>query len=170
MRAKILLRKIHYWLSIVVAAPLLLVIISGLLLQTKKQIPWIQPAEQRGASGEITVDFEQVLTLAQSAPKAGIHTWDDVHRVDYRPSKSLIKVSTRAGWEVQIDPVAGEVLQAAKRRSDIIESLHDGSWFGSLAKYAIFLPSGLVLLILWLTGIYLFILPLTRKRRRSPTA
>jgi hypothetical protein len=93
-----------------------------------------------------------------------------VHRLDLRPDRSLLKVTTHEGWEVQIDPSDGRVLQVAVRRSDLIESLHDGSWFGNVAKRGIFLPAGLMLAALWATGIYLFLLPQIRKARGSRAA
>jgi len=51
-------------------------------------------------------------------------------------------------WEIQIDTQSGTILQQAYRRSDIIESIHDGSWFHDKVKLWIFLPTGIVLLIL----------------------
>lgn len=91
-------------------------------------------------------------------------TWDDVDRLDVRPSKGVVKVRARSGWEVQVDAKTGEVLQAAVRRSDLIESLHDGSFFHEKVKLWIFLPAGLILAGLWGTGIYLFFLPLWKRR------
>jgi len=59
------------------------------------------------------------------------------------------------------------------RRSDLIESLHDGSFFTDTAKLTVFLANGAVLLALWVTGMYLWGLPLVarrgaRRRRTSP--
>ena len=63
-------------------------------------------------------------------------------------------------WEVQLDATTGAVLSSTYRRSDLIESIHDGSWFHDRVKLWIFLPSGVVLLALWVTGMYLWILPI----------
>jgi hypothetical protein len=53
----------------------------------------------------------------------------------------------------------------------MIEAIHDGSWFHDAAKLWIFLPAAFVLLLLWLTGIYLFFLPIfTRRRQRADFA
>ena len=84
----------------------------------------------------------------------------------------MVKVRCENRWEVQIDTATGEVLQVAYRRSDLIESMHDGSFFHEHAKLWIFLPSGVILLGLWLTGMYLWILPkwaksAGRKRRAA---
>ncbi|MEL6790673.1 MAG: PepSY domain-containing protein, partial [Pseudomonadota bacterium] len=82
----------------------------------------------------------------------------------------VAKVISNDRWEVQVDLVSGTVLQTAYRRSDLIESIHDGSFFAKGAKLWVFLPAGIVLFGLWLTGLYLFALPhykLWQKRRLS---
>src|SRR5262245_29753264 len=150
-------RKVHYWLAIVVALPVLVVIVTGLMLQLKKNSSWIQPSEQRGVSTAPTVPLSRVLETATLVPEAGVRSWEDITRVDIRPDKGLVKVTTRNHWELQIDAQTAQLLQSAFRRSDIIESIHDGSWFHPAAKLGIFFPAGIVLLILWATGMYLFI-------------
>jgi uncharacterized iron-regulated membrane protein len=166
VKFNLLNRKIHYWLSIGVALPVLIVICSGLLLQVKKQSAWIQPTEQKGKSKTANLSLPQILEIAKTVPEAEIKTWDDISRLDVRPSRGILKVSAKNHWEIQIDTETGAILQTAYRRSDIIESIHDGSFFHDYVKLWIFLPSGIILLILWLTGMYLFILPIWVKRRR----
>ena len=149
-----------------VALPLVLVIATGILLQVKKQVPWVQPPTAQASSNELALTFDEILTAATSVD-AGITSWDDVDRLDVRPSRGIVKVRGKNRQEVQVDAQTGAVLQVAYRRSDLIESLHDGSWFHDRVKLAIFLPSGIVLLGLWGTGVYLFVLPYLVKRRRK---
>src|SRR5688572_30839540 len=163
MKFHLLNRKVHYWASVVVALPLLVVICSGLLLQLKKQVPWVQPPELRGSGKEPAVSFAQVLEICRGVPEAGVKSWADISRVDVRPSRGMLKVWAASNWEIQIDAASGKVLQTAYRRSDLIESIHDGSWFGDKVKYWVFLPGGAILLLLWLTGMYLFVLPYLRR-------
>lgn len=161
-------RKLHRWGSIAVALPLLVVICTGILLLLKKDSAWIQPPTQRGAGAELVLSFDQILAAARSAPDAGIETWDDVDRLDVRPERGVVKVRGKNRWEVQVDATNGAVLQTAYRRSDLIESIHDGSYFHDAAKLWVFLPSGALLLGLWGTGLYLWLLPhLVRRRRRK---
>lgn len=167
MKFHLLNRKVHYWASIIVALPILFIIVTGILLQVKKQSAWIQPPEQRGVSKEATLSFPEILEISKSVPEAEIKTWSDINRIDVRPSRGILKVTAKNNWEIQIDTQTGAVLQVAYRRSDIIESLHDGSWFTDAVKYWIFLPSGVALLLLWLTGVYLFILPYWVRWRRK---
>ena len=151
------------------AVPVLVVILSGLLLLLKKEVDWIQPPSQRGSSKELVLGFDQVLDIAKTVPEAGINGWEDIDRLDVRPSKGMLKVRAKNRWEIQIDAQSGEILQVAYRRSDFIESLHDGSFFHDKVRLWVFLPSAVVLLGLWLTGLYLFImyLYLGRRGRRS---
>lgn len=80
----------------------------------------------------------------------------------------MAKLQAKSGWEVQIDTSTGDVLSVAYRRSDVIEQIHDGSFFSDAVKLYIFLPTGILLLIMWGTGLYLFIQPrLVRKRKRK---
>lgn len=167
MKFNLLNRKIHYWLAIAAAVPILVVIVSGLLLQTKKQFEWVQPAEQRGTGKSPSLSLPEILEIAKTVPEAEIKTWDDINRLDVRPSRGMLKVRAQNDWEIQIDAQTGAVLQTAYRRSDIIESIHDGSFFHDIVKMWIFLPSGIILLILWLTGIYLFFLPIWTRRKRK---
>jgi uncharacterized iron-regulated membrane protein len=162
-------RRLHRWVAVAVALPFLIVAATGVLLQLKKQVAWVQPPEQQGSDpgSGVTIGFEHILAAARSAPAAGITSWADVDRLDVRPGKGLIKVQGTSRWEVQVDAATGDVLQVAYRRSDLLESIHDGSFFHPLAKLGVFLPAGMLVLTLWVTGIYLFLLPHRVRRARA---
>lgn len=160
-------RLFHYWGAGACALPLLVVIITGVLLLLKKESDWIQPPTQRGSSGAPSVSFETILTTVQGVPETEVEEWGDIKLLDVRPDKGVVKVRSRNNWEVQLDMVTGEVLQTAYRRSDTIESLHDGSFFHDKAKLWVFLPSAIILLLLWVTGIYLFVVTWLRRNSRG---
>ncbi len=160
-------RKTHYWGAAVIAVPTLVIICSGLLLQLKKEINWIQPPSQRGQATIPTVSFDRILESARSVPQANVSSWDDIDRLDVRPQRGLIKIRTHSSWEIQLDHDTGAVLQTAYRRSDFIEDIHDGSFFHDAAKLWIFLPTAGGLLLLWITGVYLFILPFWARWRKQ---
>lgn len=170
MRISILSRKFHRWGAIAVGLPLALVIGSGLLLQVKKQFPWVQPHEHRTDVPVPSMAWDAILAAAKSVPQANVQSWTDIDRLDVRPGKGILKIITKNRWEVQMHLGTGDVLQVAYRRSDLIETLHDGSFFGDPAKLWIFLPSGIVLFVLWLTGLYLWVLPYLTKRKRARLA
>ncbi len=169
-RWPVLGRKYHRWATVVIALPFLVILVTGNLLLWKKDIAWIQPPTQQGATTVPSISFDQIMDAAQTAAKAGISSWDDVDRIDVRPDEGVAKIRSVTGWEVQVDTDSGEVLQVAYRRSDLIESIHDGTWFHSRLKLWLFFPVAIVLLILYLTGIYLFYLPYKIKWKRSRDA
>ncbi len=170
MKLQVVGRKFHYWLAAGVAIPALVIFSTGVLLQLKKQVPWVQPTEHRGSGTEPTISFERVLEIARSVPEAGIRDWSDIDRVDLRPSRGVVKVTSQTRWELQIDMHTGALLQSAYRRSDLIESIHDGSFFHPWAKLGLFLPIGVSLLLMAVTGMYLFWLPLSVRARRRRAA
>lgn len=157
-------RKLHRWGAVIASIPILIVFGSGIFLQLKKDWDWVQPPTARGVGGAPSISFEQILHAAASVPHAGISSWEHVDRLDVRPDKGVVKVRGISRWEVQVDTATAEVVQVAFRRSDLIESIHDGSWFHDKVKLWIFLPSGVVLLALWLSGMYLWVLPIWAKR------
>ena len=159
-------RKLHRWGAVVVALPLVVVFVTGIMLQMKKVSDWVQPPMVKGSGGDPTIGFDRVLEVARSVPEAEVRGWEDIDRLDVRPSKGILKVRCKNGWEIQIDSNSGDVLQVSVRRSDLIESIHDGSFFHEKAKLWVFLPSALVLTGLWGTGLYLFARPYITKRKR----
>jgi uncharacterized iron-regulated membrane protein len=168
MKFSLLNRKIHYWGSITIAVQLFIVLITGVLLLLKKEIDWIQPPTVKGEKKGVALEFDRILKIARTVPEAEILSWSDVDRLDVRPGKGMLKVRSNNRWEIQINAHSGEVLQVAYRRTDLIESIHDGSFFGNYSKLWIFLPSATVVIVLWVTGMYLFIYPyyIKAKRRR----
>ena len=159
-------RKLHRWGAVVCAIPLLVVIVSGLFLQVKKQVAWVQPPTQSGDSQVPEIEWGEILQASQKVAEADIDSWEDIDRIDVRIGKGVLKVRCKNGWEIQLDAVSGDVLSSEYRRSDIIESIHDGSFFSDFAKLWVFLPNGIVLLSLWFTGIYLWYLPYMSKRKK----
>ncbi len=160
-------RKLHRWGALITVLPLFLVIVSGLLLQVKKQVTWVQPPTVKGTTKVPEIEFAQILATSQLAKHAEIESWSDIDRLDVRPSKGVVKVQSKNRWEVQIDLKSSEILSESYRRSDFIESLHDGSFFPDSAKLWVFLPNGLILLGLWVSGVYLWYLPFLSKRKKK---
>lgn len=167
LNPRIWMRKLHRWGAVLVALPFLVVIITGLMLQLKKDWHWVQPPMKKGAGKEPMVSFEHILATVRDVPETEVKSWQDIDRVDVRPNHGNIKVTCKNRWEVQIDAKTGQLLQVDYRRSDLIESFHDGSWFSDNAKLWVFLPTACIVLGLWMTGIYLFVLPWWVKWRRQ---
>lgn len=135
--------------------------LTGILLAFKKDIDIIQPPTQKGVSKSLS-DWKSIENLAQLSNTAFYNAQPEqagnkIDRLDVRPSKGIAKVLYKKGnWEVQIDGMTGEVKSIAKRHSDWIESLHDGSiisdWFKLISMNV--LGWGATLMII--TGLWLY--------------
>lgn len=168
---KIVNREVHLWASLAIVLPLSVVIVTGILLLLKKDVDWIQPPSKKSEPYALTISFDEILKHAATVPEANLTRWKDIDRLDVRPKKGIVKVRGKNRWEIQLSTQDGRVLQVMRRNSDLIESLHDGSWFHDMAKYWVFLPAAVILLIMLITGMYLFIITIVgrsrvKKRRR----
>ena len=162
-------RQIHKWGSIVIALPFLIVLVTGILLLLKKELGFIQPPTAIGTTQVPTLAFEHILDISKSVKIAEINTWQDVDRLDVRPDKGLVKVRSNNSIEIQIDTSSGEVLHVAKRNSDFIESIHDGTFFEKNANLWLMLPMAITMLALVITGLVLFFSPYIRNRKKRMT-
>jgi len=158
-------RTIHKWLSILVALPLLVVLVTGVLLLVKKEFSVLQPPTAKGIGKIPEVNFEQILTAAKSVQEANINSWQDVDRLDVRPNKGITKIRSNNRIEIQIDNQTGDILHVAKRNSDFIESIHDGTFFQKNANLWLMLPVAIITIIILITGVILFIQPYLKKSR-----
>ena len=173
-----LFRDIHHWGSLALMIPLGVMIVAGIFLMLKKEFAWIQPPTQRSAveiAGVPETSLLQLYEAAAAIPELEITSWDQFDRIDIRSDRGIAKFIAANRWEAQIDLVTLDVLSLEYRRSDLFEQIHDGSFFADWVKLYIFLPAGVLLLVLWLTGIWLFFLPHVkrwqrRKKRRAKLA
>ena len=159
-------RVLHRWGSIIALLPITIIIFSGIVLQLKKVSPYVQPPTQSGAGTEPAIGFDRILEVVKTVPEAEIESWEDVDRFDVRPSKGVVKVRCKNRYEVQIDTETAQILHVAFRRSDLIDSIHDWSYFNEHFKLCVFLPAGIVLAALLITGVHLFLLPHLARRKR----
>lgn len=149
------LRKIHVWATLGVALPLPLILGTGILLLFKKHWAWVQPPTREATVAAPTLDWPGLLGAVRQATGGRVQGWDQVDRVDVRPSKGLAKVQLQDQTELQVDLGTGTVLQVAPRRSDLLEGLHAGDAFGGVVKYGLYLGATLLLLAQFVTGLIL---------------
>jgi uncharacterized iron-regulated membrane protein len=160
-------RTIHKWASIAISIPLLVVLFTGILLLLKKEVSIIQPPTAKGISNQPSISFEQILTIAKSVEEAQISSWHDINRLDVRPSKGVTKIRSHNSIEIQIDSSSGKILQIAQRNSELIESIHDGTFFEKNANLWLMLPLSFIVLVISITGIVLFFQPYIKTKRHS---
>lgn len=156
-------RSTHKWASIIVAIPLLVILVTGILLLVKKEFSYLQPESAKGVTTVPSISFDVILKQAKTVEQAQVVSWDSIERLDVRPSKGIIKIRTHSQWEIQLDAKTAEILHVAYRRSDTIEQIHDGTYWQKNANLWLTLPVGIVLLLISLTGLYLFFQPYYKK-------
>jgi len=133
--------------------------VTGVLLGWKKDVNLLQPPEQKGTSTAIEqwVSVNEIAESAKQAIDSVVGRAIAIDKMDVRPSKGIIKVLFKEGyWEVQIDGVSGKPLSVLQRHSDWIEHIHDGSIVGDLFKLVYTNTIGWGLLVLALSGIWLW--------------
>ena len=173
-------RKIHRYTGIFLFAFFFIIAITGLLLGWKKNsFGLILPASSTGTSTQLGEwkSTEMLNHLADSVLRAntGQETPTDLDRIDIRKDKGIVKfVYIHNYWEVQLDGATGNALQISQRRSDLIEDLHDGSFFdlyfntkGEPIKLVYTFIMGTALLTFTITGFWLWYGPIHIRRQKS---
>jgi len=162
-------RVYHKYFGLSLAILVFISALTGVFLGWKKNAAWLQPVTQKGISKDLS-QWKSMVELADLA-KTALYTAqpsqkdNPIDRIDVRPGKGMAKVLFEKGWwEVQIDGVNGEVFSVAKRHSDWIEKLHDGSIISDLFKLITMNVLGIGLLILMMTGLWLWYGPRIYRR------
>lgn len=135
-----LLRKIHRTMGAYLFVLFFVVSITGLLLGWKKNSNGIiHPISENGVSSDVKdwLPLDSLQTIAfqslQNSIDKDINL--DLQRIDARPEKGIIKfVFENHYWGVHLDGTTGKVLSINRRRSDIIENIHDGHILDVLFK------------------------------------
>ncbi len=162
-------RKLHRQIAILLFVFFLIISITGLLLGWKKNsFGLILPPSSKGISSDLKtwLPFDSLHTIAVNALRDSVSKdlSSDLERIDARPQKGMVKfVFADDYWEIQLDGTNGNVLLIDRRRSDIIENIHDGTILDVLFntkndqfKLSYTSIAGLGLLMLTITGFWLW--------------
>jgi len=153
-RLPIFSRKMHYYIGFIVVLPWLVVIISGLFLQVRYEIPWVMPPQQVGSKGVPELQFTEVMRKANLISGVDLSRWEDVWRFYVYPNEGVVSVRSRNSWQTQFDLNTGELLDLSVRRTDLIEDIHEGKWMG--ANLWLFLPVHVISIFMWFFGVVIW--------------
>ena len=175
-------RKWHSWGGLFLSVFILLVAVTGILLNHKDAI-FHRGEKGEGPSGllasttnlaAVPITFERALGLAREhygdVPLEKVELKDEHGQLMY-------KIARGHGEEIHIDATSGAMtskygmkIAAAGTTSlnwaKIVDDLHTGKIFGTAGKLTIDATSG-VIILLTLSGIYLWGAPLVRKRQNA---
>ncbi|MEL7221603.1 MAG: PepSY domain-containing protein, partial [Bacteroidota bacterium] len=154
----------------------LFISITGLLLGWKKNSNgYLLPKTQRGVS-TLSTDWLPLRSLEQRAlfvlDSLDTKLDKELDRIDVRPNKGSVKFTFEKHYqEIQLDLTTGELLSFGKRRSDLLEQIHDGSWIDRQLGSGFFKLfytslSGLALLLFTITGFWLWYGPKRMRHNR----
>ncbi|MFS4415480.1 PepSY domain-containing protein [Maribacter sp. 2307ULW6-5] len=173
-------RKAHRVTGICLFAFFVFIATTGMLLGWKKNSGnLILPKTYQGSSTELeewlSLDELKKRAVAAYSEKFGPNDEPVVDRMDVRANKGTLKVRFKNHYhEVQLDGATGAVLHAGKRRSDLLEQIHDGSiidkLFGfDLGAFKLVYTSvmGTALLIFTGTGFWLWYGPKRMRREQG---
>ena len=171
LHAKILrkVRKVHRTSGALLFSFFFIVAVTGLLLGWKKNSNGkILPKSYIGSSvylkDWLSLDSLQTIAFSTIQDSLGKDIDLNLQRIDARPEKGMVKfVFDHHYWGIQLDGATGEVLAVTRRRSDLIENIHDGSILdvifgtsGEILKLIYTSIMGLALLIFTITGFWLW--------------
>jgi uncharacterized iron-regulated membrane protein len=124
---------VHLWVGVVVGALLLVVSLTGVLLNHKLGLGLMPEVEHVP-----TAPLGSALPLAELVGAAAGHAGAEVaaagvDRMDVRPDDGLVKVRfrDRRVTEVTVDLATGRALDIGERNDVFLEKLHSGEIFGS---------------------------------------
>ena len=144
---KLQLRRWHRIVSVIIAAPVALIIMTGLVLQLRNQFEGIQPATVKTEKTN-----QPLLTLEELISKVS----GPIDQVIFKPEKHALAIRMKDGTEVQIHPQTGEILKSAPRRTNLLIDIHQGSFLGAWSQFGLFILAGWGLLFLLVSGLLIY--------------
>ncbi|HUH12411.1 MAG TPA: PepSY domain-containing protein [Longimicrobiales bacterium] len=122
----------HLWLGVLLTVAVLLIGITGILLNHKRAFGLMPDPP-----GPAAPAFDDALPLSELARRAGAAVpagarEAGIDRMDVRPGDGLVKVrfDDDAVTEATVDLATGEVLHVGRRNDVFLEKLHSGEIFG----------------------------------------
>lgn len=144
-------RKYHRILSLIIFIPFTVVVMTGLLLQVRQEVEVIQPkaVKMEEIPDQKILTFEEIIK-ASKVPQ------NEIDQIIFKPSKFHLAVRVKDGHELQLHPQTGEILKSSPRLTGLLIDIHQGSYFSTIGQYFVFLPSGVGVLLLLISGIMIY--------------
>lgn len=160
----------HLWLGVVSTIALLVIAITGILLNHKRPLGLMPDVPN-----EPTVPFVSSLPLAQLADIAlaevaatgseAANPVTAIDRMDVRPRDGFVKVRMRdaSSTEVTLDIGTGKVLHVGPRGDVFLEKLHSGEIFGGTTWVLLSDFAAIALAVTLISGYWLWLAPKLRR-------
>ena len=156
-------RVYHRYLGLFIGLFVLVSSLTGILLAWKKDVDLLQPPTQKGTTTDLKlwIPHHEMSLRSIAALDSAIGIKENpIDRIEARLDKGIVKtIFLEGSWEVQLDAGTGKVLSVARRHSDWIEKVHDGSIISDLFKVVSMNVLGFGLMVLAFTGFFLWFYP-----------
>jgi hypothetical protein len=155
--------NVHLWLGILLSGVLLILSVSGILLNHKVRLGLMPDVRQEASAGFAqALPMAELVLLADAAAPAAAEA--GVDRLDVRPRRGIMKVRyrDRVVTEVTLDIHSGRVLLVGERNDVFLEKLHSGEIFGD--NWVLLSDAAAVALVLLIiSGYWLWLYPRSRQ-------
>lgn len=153
----------HLWLGIVTTGMVLILCITGVLLNHKRGLGFM-PDVNNPSAGEMgrALPLSELAARAQRAVPAPVAA-AGIDRMDVRPGDGFVKVrfDDPEVHEATVDLVSGRVLHVGLRSDVFLEKLHTGEIFGDQGVLLSDVAA-IALAILLVSGYWLWLYPRSR--------
>ncbi|MDT8367799.1 MAG: PepSY-associated TM helix domain-containing protein [Longimicrobiales bacterium] len=152
----------HLWIGVLSAALVIVVSVTGILLNHKRTFGLMPDVAGVEAGLEGALPLADVVRAAEGAVGNAVAA-GGVDRIDVRPDDGLAKVrfADRLVTEATVALRTGEVLHVGERNDVFLEKLHSGEIFGD--RWTLLSDALAVgLLILLLSGTWMWLYPKAR--------
>lgn len=160
-------RSLHRWIGFVASLFLAIISVTGFFLAMKDRFAFMRPPVQEAVKLENAsqiLPISKALDIAFGAGHPELSELSQVDRVDYRPKDNIFKIISKDGYrEVQVDGTRGTIVSDAFRNDQLMEDIHDMSYFAD-AMHGYLLPTvALGLCFLSISGVFIFFTPIYRR-------
>lgn len=153
----------HLWLGVLFTALLLVVSVTGVLLNHKRGLG-LMPQVDHTPSGAFTASLPLAELANRALGAAGLTGGpESIDRMDVRPRDGLVKVRLRdaSSTEVTVDLVTGAILHVGARGDVFLEKVHSGEALGS--RWVLLSTiAAIALIVLLVSGYWLWLAPKSR--------
>ena len=153
----------HLWLAVATTAFLIIVSVTGVLLNHKRGLGYMPDVPAASAAPLAnSLKLAELVGHAARAVAADVAA-AGVDRMDVRPADNYVKVrfDDARVTEVTVELSSGRVLHVGERNDVFLEKLHSGEIFGSRGVLLSDLVA-MVLVLLVLSGFWMWLYPKVR--------
>jgi uncharacterized iron-regulated membrane protein len=168
------LRSAHKIAGLVGSLFLVLIAMTGFVLALKAKSESIRPSTRRGTEVSSPAEIVHPSVAYEAAFAVGLpelRSPDDVDRFELHAGRNVYKVLSNDGYhEVQVDAGTGKVLAVGRRNDQMMEDIHDMSFFHPALRETLLPVVGAILFLLGVSGVVMYFVPVVRRARHRRQA